>query len=67
MAATIASGVPAATPHAPATTMTEIVEIRFRVMMKVIAAKEGVDKSVISKRITALRAELVAAFPGLAS
>ena len=45
MTATMASGVPAATPQAPATTITEIVEIKFRVTMKVTTAKTMVNST----------------------
>src|SRR5438132_1626343 len=43
--ATIARGVPAATPHAPATTITDMVEMRFRVTTKVITAKTIVNST----------------------
>ena len=36
--ASIASGVPAATPHAPATMITAMVEVRLRVTMNVKTA-----------------------------
>src|SRR6266571_4903632 len=43
--ATIARGVPAATPQAPATTITDMVEMRFRVTRKVITAKMIVNST----------------------
>src|SRR5438876_476476 len=43
--ATIARGVPAATPQAPATTITDMVEMRFLVTKKVITAKKIVNST----------------------
>lgn len=42
--ATKASGVPAATPQAPATTLTEIVEVKFLASKKVTIEKEIANK-----------------------